>query len=109
MTSTTRRLIGIAAISTALLIAPAGPALATSPAPSALPQMMLAAQPALLDLAAARTIVPGDRESGYPNIACTPFNDGEEVQTLLVVLFPSPIATVLSWRCHGQTGTWRRI
>jgi hypothetical protein len=112
MNSTCRRFIGTAAASAALLIGSDGPALAASLAPSgrpaAAPHEAFPTQSALMRRAVASGIVPGDRHTGYPSVACTPANDGEEVTTLLTVLSPVPIATFMNWVCDGATRTWKR-
>lgn len=53
-------------------------------------------------------IVPGNVITGYPDIPCRLDNDGEEVQTVIYVYTPSPVATPLNWICDGLTRNWKQ-
>jgi hypothetical protein len=108
MYSTCRCSVGVALATAALLVGAGGPAVANPSSPSAAVPQAFSTRPDHLVLAVASGIVPGDRHTGYPSVACTPANDGEEVTTLLTVLAPVPIATFMNWVCDGATRTWKR-
>lgn len=101
MSTRSRQFLGVVAVSAALLAAGASPALAAAPAPAA-----SAAQPAL---AGWWDTIRADPRTGYPDKACSPVNDGEEISTFRTVLGPPLIVVIVHWRCFGQTGTWRKI
>jgi hypothetical protein len=90
MTPACRRLVGVLALSTALL-AVEGSA-AASPAPSRAPTGALW----------------GDQLGGQPLSACAPSNDGAEVTTLVFIPHPFPIGVLVGWICDGATGAWQR-
>ena len=52
--------------------------------------------------------MPGNVITGYPDIPCRLDNDGEEVQTVIYVYTPFPVATPLNWICDGLARTWKQ-
>lgn len=102
------RIAFITFLSTALAGGAAGTAFA-SPASTAVPSASALSQANATSGPLIEAVVPGDRTTGYPSLACTPANDGEEVTTLVTTLGPPSIATFINWRCQGDTGKWVKI